>query len=336
VRLGVWLFLCVVWGLSWVGIKLSLEGVPPFLGSGVRFAVAVPLLYAWARARNVPLGLDRQIWPVMLWSAFFNYGFSYGLVYWGEQYLTAGVTSILYATFPVFTAVFVARVLPDERIGWGAVAGLLTAFAGVVVTFSQDLSIDGVVGSQISAALAVVLGAAGGALSTVLIKWRLSHLHPVSLTLWQMILGSVGLLACGLALGEWRTVTWTPRSVLGILYLGIVASALAFTLYYWLLQRVPAVAVSCMIFVNPVVALLGDHWIYGSEVTSRMVLGMLLIFAGIGLSEFRAFRYGRRRVVTGLEPAETTAVDGTLLLGKEDPGGTSSRMAAEERASGSG
>lgn len=308
-RLAVWILLSLVWGFSWVGIKLTLEGIPPFIGSGLRFTLAVPLLFAWSRLRGIPLDVPRKDWKILLWSAFFTYGFSYGLVYWGEQELTAGVAAILFATFPIFTALFAGLLLPEEQIGWQVVAGLLVAFTGVAVTFSDDFA--GLLGGvRLLSAGAVVVGAAGGALATVLVKQRLCHLHPVSLTLWQMVLGAAGLCATGWLLGEGGEIIWNERAVFGLVYLGVVASALAFALYYWLLQHTPAVTVSSMIFVTPLVALWGDAWIYGSRISLPTVVGVGLVFLGILIAEFvgRARRKAQEPISAAyLEPAETSA-----------------------------
>ncbi|GAB4252684.1 MAG: DMT family transporter [Acidobacteriota bacterium] len=308
-RLAVWIFLSLVWGFSWVGIKLTLEGIPPFIGSGLRFALAVPLVFGWARLRAIPLHIERKDWKILLWSSFLTYGFSYGLVYWGEQRLNAGVAAILFATFPIFTALFAGWLLPEERIGWQVVVGLVIAFTGVVVTFSEDFA--GLLGDvTVVSAAAVVVGAAGGALATVLVKKRLCHLHPVSLTLWQMVLGAAGLCGAGLLLGEGRAIIWNDRAILGLVYLGVVASALAFTLYYWLLRHSPAVTVSSMIFVTPIVALWGDFLIYGTPITLETLLGMGLVFLGIIFSEFVGRTRGKARETvpaTFVEPAETSA-----------------------------
>ena len=102
-RILVFILLCLIWGFSWVAIRISLEGIPPFLGAGLRFLIAVPLLLLYLRFRGIPLAVPRQVCGLVLFTAVLIYGIDYGLVYWSEQYLSAGVTAILFATFPFFT-----------------------------------------------------------------------------------------------------------------------------------------------------------------------------------------------------------------------------------------
>jgi drug/metabolite transporter (DMT)-like permease len=129
-----------------------------------------------------------------------------------------------------------------------------------------------------------VAGAASAALATVLVKRDLLGIHPVSLNLYQLLVGALWLLGTSLAAGE----VWLPQGAglrpwLGVLYLAGIASALAFSLYYWLLRRVSAVAVSTMVFVNPLVAVAFDGLIYGTAVGFNVILGMLLVFTGVFL-----------------------------------------------------
>ena len=257
--------LCFVWGFSWVAIKLTLEGFPPFLGAGLRFLLAVPLLAAYAVWRGVPIRLPFSVVKIVFVTAVLTYAFDYGLIYWAEQHLSAGVTAILFATFPIFTGLFSRWLLPGERLGFGVFVGLLLGFLGVFVTYSDGLRVAASGEALTAATAAVVVGAAGGALATVLIKRDLGGLHPVSLTLWQMIFGSSGLIAFAVLVDDPPGAIPGWPALFGLVYLGVVASALAFTLYYWLLAHSRAVSVSTMIFVTPVVALELEFYLIDAE-----------------------------------------------------------------------
>ncbi len=273
--------LCLVWGFSWIGIKFTLEGFPPFLGAAVRFLLALPALWLYARVCGVPLGISRPLAPMIALTAVLTYGVDYGLVYWGEQQLAPGLTAILFSTFPLFTALFSRLLLSGEQPAGRIYLGVLLGFLGVAATYSEDLT----GGAQIEvllAPVAVVAGAASAALATVLVKRDLLGIHPVSLNLHQLLVGSMSLVATSLAAGE----SWSPaaagwRPWLGVVYLAGVASALAFSLYYWLLRRISAVAVSTMVFVNPLVAVAFDWLIYGTAIGLNVMVGMLLVFAGV-------------------------------------------------------
>jgi drug/metabolite transporter (DMT)-like permease len=275
--------LCVIWGFSWIAIKFTLEGFPPFLGAGLRFMLALPLLWLYARAGGLSLTLTRHVVPMVAVTAVLTYGIDYGLVYWGEQYLPPGLTAILFATFPLFTALFSRLLLAGEQPRGRIYLGVALGFLGVAATYSEDLTASGAI-EVLLAPVAIVAGAASAALATVLVKRDLLGIHPVSLNLYQLLVGALWLLGTSLAAGE----VWLPQGAglrpwLGVLYLAGIASALAFSLYYWLLRRVSAVAVSTMVFVNPLVAVAFDGLIYGTAVGFNVILGMLLVFTGVFL-----------------------------------------------------
>lgn len=272
--------LCLIWGFSWIGIKLTLEGFPPFLGAGLRFLMALPLLWAYGRIRTLPLGVPWPLAPLVALTAVLTYGLDYGLIYWGEQYLSPGVTAILFATFPLFTAFFSHLMLAGEAPSGRVYLGILLGFLGVAATYLEELTESATV-AHLMAPAAVVVGAASAALATVLVKKSLMGIHPVALNLHQLVTGTFCLLVMSAVAGESWTVDPGPRAWFGLIYLAGIASALAFSLYYWLLRRVSAVAVSSMVFVNPLVALVADRLVFGTPVGVPVILGMLLVFAGV-------------------------------------------------------
>jgi drug/metabolite transporter (DMT)-like permease len=288
--LVVYLFLSVVWGFSWVAIKLSLEGIPPFFAAALRFLLAVPFLLFYAKLIGVKCFVPRHFYRLILFTSVLIYGLDYAVVYWGEQYLSAGVTAILFATFPLFTGIISQFVFKSELPGPRIYLGLVIGFGGVFVMYYQELlrtsggvlillATLGIVGSAISAALAMVVA-----------KQFMNEVHPVTLTLSQIIPGSLGLFTVALARGDVETAQWSRDAVLGILYLSTIATALAFSLYYWLLKTISAVTVATLIYVTPVTALFFDWLVFGVQINSRIVVGMLLIFTGIALAEFSKYR----------------------------------------------
>lgn len=291
--------LCLVWGFSWVAIKLTLEGVPPFAGAAARFLVALPVLLLYALWKKIPIRTSRSTWGLIVLTSILTYAVDYGLIYWAEQYLSAGVTAVIFATYPIFTGLFSVWLISHERPGMGAFVGLVIGFCGVFIAFSEEVSAASSRGVVLSATFAVVLAALAAALSTVLVKRGLTGLHPSCLTFWQTAWGALFLVLFAVGAGEGIPETISMRALWGILYLGLIASALAFTLYYWLLQRISAVSSSTMIFVTPLIALVGDYLVFGRPMTLGMLAGASLVFLGIALVEFPRYRDLLRRRVVG-------------------------------------
>jgi drug/metabolite transporter (DMT)-like permease len=290
-QIAVFLFLCILWGTTWIAIKISLEGFPPFTGASIRFAMALCILFPYVRWNKVSLRINKnQIAPLSL-SALLMYVFDYGLIYWGEQHLSAGVTAIFFATFALFTALWANFVFRNERFRSNKLVGLLLGFAGIVMVFYDQLIITHFSSGVIAGSTAVVLGAAGGALSVVIVKKYLTGISSTALAFNQMLIG-LGFLAAIALLFESRPTAIAPLKIwLAILYLGGVGSALAFGLYYWLLQQMSAITLSLIIYITPVIALIADFLYYGTVIHYRSVIGMVVIFLGIALTQSDAWYY---------------------------------------------
>ncbi len=286
----VFIMLSLIWGTTWIAIKITLEGIPPFLGATTRFIIAILFLTLFAIWQHVPLRIPRKAYKILLYSAFFMYVFDYGFVYWGEQYLSAGVTAIFFATFPIFIGLFSHFVVKSERVGWAQILGIFLGFSGVFIIFYDQLLKTAFNAQIILATLAVVLGAAGGAFSTVLVKKYLNHIPAVPLTIHQMLWGAIFLGSLGILRGEVKHIHLAPHVIYAALYLGAIGSALAFGSYYWLLKKVSALTVSFIIYITPVIALFID-WIYlGHPITWQIIVGALFIFSGITVSQWESYQ----------------------------------------------
>jgi len=286
-RYIIFFFLCLVWGTTWIAIKLSLEGFPPFLGAGFRFSLALILLGIFIAVRKIPLKMPRQDFKIVSISAFLMYGVDYGLIYWGEQYLSAGVTAIFFATFPLFTGIWATFLFKNEKFYWNKFTGLVLGFAGIAVVFSDQLLQTRFNHQIILGSAAIIIGAAGGAMTAVLVKKYLSGFNPVALSFHQLAQGTVFLFLIGFLLEGFHGFTLNSRVIGAVIYLGAIGSALAFALYYWLLQKWTATSLSLIIYITPLVALVVDYLVFGEVIQPRSVLGMFIIFSGIALMQLK-------------------------------------------------
>lgn len=288
--------LCVVWGTSWVAIKFSLFGFPPFLGAALRFVLASAMLGLYLRLRRPNSNRTSGSLPLVIVTGVLVYVVDYGLIYWGEQFLSAGVTAIFFSTFPLFTGLISNFVFRSEPTRGSTYAGLAVGLTGVTVIFYDELARTAFDSAVILAALAILTGAASGAFSSVLVKKFLSTFDPASLSLRQMVIGSVALMSVGLLRGEAAQTTFDGRAVIAVVYLALAASALAFTLYYWLLQNISAITLSLVVYFTPLVAILFDWLLLGQVVTLQTLGGMSLVFLGVALSQLHHYRSYRRRL----------------------------------------
>src|SRR5258705_8240230 len=121
----VWLILCGIWGSTWLFIKLGLADLPPITFARNRFVIACTILFLIIRIRRIPLPRASRDWILLAVSGVLAFGFNYGLVFWGEQYITSGLAALLQATLPAFGLVFAHFHLPGERLSWTRIGGVV-------------------------------------------------------------------------------------------------------------------------------------------------------------------------------------------------------------------
>ncbi|MCP4216297.1 MAG: DMT family transporter [bacterium] len=276
--------ICIIWGVNWVAIKVSLEGFSPFWGATFRFLLAVIALYIYVLWKKIPLRVTRREFYFLLLVGFLTHAVNYGLLFWGEQYLSAGVTSIFFSTFALFTAICSNFLFKSEPFRWNKYFGLLVGLSGVFVVFYDQLAKTSFDKKVMLASIAVLVAALGAAIGTVIIKKYLSKMNSVVLSFHQMWLGTLMLAVLALTIEPFK-IELNPRVFWTMIYMGIIASAAAFVIYYNLLQHMSAVSLSFIIYVIPIIALISDYFIYGELLSMRSCAGTVIIFTGIWLND---------------------------------------------------
>lgn len=277
------ILLTLVWGTTWAAIRIGLDGVPPFTGVALRFAIASVILLVLAKAMKIRLGAEPHEKTLWLLNGALFFSVSYGVVYWSEQYVPSGLTSILFATFPLLVTLFAHLLLPGEPLRIRAGFGAIVAFAGVVVIFSEDLAMLGGPQTEIAAAV-FMLSPIVSALSSVSVKKWGAGIHPISLAAMPMVIATGVMTVLALLFERHRPIVWTTASIGSLAYLAVFGSALTFTLYYWLLRHVRASHVALIAYATPVIAVVTGVLFLDEPLTSRIVLGGALVIAGVAFT----------------------------------------------------
>ena len=282
----VWLLLCVIWGSTWLFIKLGLNDLPPFTFAGIRFVIASAVLFAIIKARRLPLPRSRADVLLLAVTGVLSFTLNYGLVFWGEQYVTSGLAALLQATIPAFGLIIAHFYLPDEQLNVSKILGVVMGVAGVGVVFSNQLSIAGP--RALAGSVGLVIGSACAAYANVLVKSRGAKLDPAILAGGQMVFGLIPLLVIGLALeGNPLRYRWSWIAVVSLFYLAIVGTVIAFLLYYWLVQHMDVTNTMLIALVTPVVAITLGMLVLDEQLDWRTVAGGAMIMSGIGLIVLR-------------------------------------------------
>ncbi|HKG59645.1 MAG TPA: EamA family transporter [Pyrinomonadaceae bacterium] len=276
----VWLVLCGIWGSTWLFIKLGLEDLPPFTFAGIRFIIACAIVFSIIRIRGLALPRARADWILLAVTGILSFGFNYGLVFWGEQYITSGLAALLQATTPAFGLVFAHFNLPGERLSWARIGGVVLGVCGVAVVFSNQLAIAG--RQALAGCVALILSSIFVAYSNVLVKKHGKNLNPAIMTAGQMLFGLLLLLAASITLeGNPLRFHWTPMAVIALLYLAVVGTVIAFLLYYWLILNMDVTKSMLIALVTPVVAVILGMIVLNEEFGWRTFAGGAMIISGI-------------------------------------------------------
>ncbi|HEV2045177.1 MAG TPA: EamA family transporter [Chthoniobacterales bacterium] len=286
-----WLTLCVIWSSTWLAIKVGLRDLPPISFVAIRFVIAVAVLMAVSIGRVRLLPRQRSDYVLLAVTGVLMFALNYGLLFWGELHVSSGLAAVLQATIPMFGMVFAHWMLPDEPLRLQKLGGALLALGGVALICARLLNFSGQLAFW--GGLGIVVGAAGAAFSNVLMKLRAIQLAPAMIAAWQMIFGTVPMVAVGFVVeGNPVRFHWSGMSIFCLLYLAVLGSALTFLLLYWLLPRMTVTNLQTISLVTPPGAVMLG-WLIGGETfpiwsllgAGFVLVGVWLIFRKTGVKE---------------------------------------------------
>ena len=303
-RLLIWagiLILYFVWGSTYLGIRIAIDTIPPFVMAGIRFVIAGTVLLGWSILRD-----GRSfVWPsarewrdTTIVGGFLLLG-GMGLVSWGEQTVPSGIAALMVAMMPVWVAVL-GWIFLRERLAPAAIVGIVVGIAGVAILVGPEGA--PAEGSDPSGVLALILSPISWAIGSLYSanRARLPQ-QPLVATGGQMLAGGILLSAVGLLTGEWaafQPAAVSSDSLIALAYLTVIGSLLAFTTYGWLLRVAPLQFIATYAYVNPVVAVILGVLILNEPLTPRTVIAGVVIVVAVALI---ITARGRMRV-----PAPTT------------------------------
>jgi drug/metabolite transporter (DMT)-like permease len=290
----VWLILCLIWGSTWIFIKLGLRDLPPITFAGLRFLIASAILWAIVFARRRPVPRNRRDWLNLAWAGLISFGLNYGLIFWGEQYITSGLAAVLQAMIPVFGLFFAHHFLPNERITMRRLAGVAVGVAGVGLIFYDQVKIEGP--AAVKGSIALLLSAVCVSYTNVFVKANCRNIDPAVMAAGQMVWAVPTLLGLGIIWeGNPFHHRWSWLSALSLGYLVLVGSVTAFLLFFWLITKVEATKTMLIALVTPVTALLIGKLTLNERISWNIMAGSAAILAGIWLIVFqRGIRSFRR------------------------------------------
>ncbi len=272
----------LVWGSTFLAIRVGVSEVPPFLLAAMRFLIAGIVLYIWMIVQGERSPGARQ-WLSAFVLGVLIFVLDYGLLFWAEQRVPSGVAAVMMATIPMFMALSEIIFLRTQRLTLRLSLALLIGIGGVAVLMSHSLDVGGEpIDGQ--AALAMIIGSISWSVGSALTRKLPLPPSKVMSSGIQMLAGGTLLAVTAAALGEFRR--FDPSAVSSIAwfslaYLIVAGSIIAFTVYVWLIHHESPTKVGTYAYVNPVVAVILGYFLGGEMLGLRTILGSLFVLISV-------------------------------------------------------
>jgi drug/metabolite transporter (DMT)-like permease len=278
---GLWI-VYIVWGSTYLAIRVVVETMPPLLSGGVRFMLAGAILYTVLLVRNgrarVRFTREQLLSAGIVGTLLVTGG--NGLVMVGELDVPSALAALIIASVPLWVVVY--RRVAGEAIATGTLVGVGVGFVGLALILLPSGSNDEV--TSWVGLLLLCLAAPSWALGSFLSKRRVLPSDPFLSTSLQMMLGGLTSVLAGLVRGEAGDVhfgAFSGDSLLAYVYLILIGSLVAFTAYVWLLQNAPVSKVATYAYVNPVIAIFLGWAILSEDITVWIVAGAAIVVASV-------------------------------------------------------
>jgi drug/metabolite transporter (DMT)-like permease len=272
----------LVWGSTFLAIRVGVREVPPFLFAGMRFFTAGIVLYAWMRAKGTASPTRRE-WLAASLLAVLIFVLDYGLLFWAEKRVPSGIAAVMMATIPVFTALAEIIFLRTQKLTFRLGLALLIGICGVAVLVRHSEGF-GEAAIDSSGAAALVVAAVSWSVAAILTRKLSLPQSKVMSSGAQMLAGGILLTITSAMLSEFRGFDVRTVSLgawLALIYLILAGSIVAFTAYVWLIHHESPTKVGTYAYVNPVVAVMIGYFLGGEPLGVRTIAGTLLVLVSV-------------------------------------------------------
>lgn len=277
--------ICLLWGSTWLAIRIGLDSLTPVFSAGLRFSAATIFFFVLMKIRGVRIQTDSRSVKLYIIMGFFSFVIPFGLVYWAEQFIASGLTSVLFASFPFWVIIFSYFAIPQDKIGPYKLVGVIMGFIGNYVIFSRSISFN--LSDDLWGMIAITTSAIMQGGVAVVIKKYGKSLNPLSMNLVPVFIAGISMLIIGFLFEDLSTIKFDTGAIFSVLYLAFFGTVLTFTTYYWLMQRINVVILSLSSFITPIVAVLLGWFVRGEVFSQNDLIGSALVLIGILFANFR-------------------------------------------------
>jgi len=268
----------VIWGSTYLAIRVGVQQLPPAFFAGMRFVAAGVLLALYARARGQKFPAHFREWRTIAITALFMLVGANGLVVWGEQWVPSNQAALIVATTALWLAGFGALGPHGQQLSRRTMLGLAVGFFGVAVLLMPE---HGFVFEHLWAQLAVLAACPAWAAGSMVAKRARLHTPPLMVAAMQSLIAGFVFSGIGLAAGETLSWSWSPQAMAALAYLIVFGSCIAYAAYVWLLHEVSPSLLGTYAYINPLVAVVLGWLVLQETLSATQLAGMVVILLGV-------------------------------------------------------
>ncbi len=293
------LALAVLWGSSFLFVKIAVREITPVTLVAARFVIAASVLSVAVRARGLRLPTSRRVWSHYLLMGLVGNAIPFTLIAWGQIRVDVGLAGILMGVMPLMTLLLAHYFVPGERMTPRMVVGFSVGFIGLVALLGPEALLElGGEASDLLSQLAIALAAICYAINTIIAR-RLAKLDPlVSATTVMWVTGAIMVPAALWVDRPWE-LALSAESIASAVWLGLVATALATIVYFRVIQTAGPTFLSLINYMIPVVALAAGAIVLDEVLVGTVLIGMALILAGLAISQLGSRTLGKDSRIGG-------------------------------------
>ncbi|MEE8437403.1 MAG: EamA family transporter [Candidatus Neomarinimicrobiota bacterium] len=277
--------LCIIWGTTWVVLKVSLQNTPVFYGVGMRFIISGAILWIYFFYKGYKLPKSRTALIIYTQFAILNFTLGYGLTYWSTQYIYSNLGAILWAMFPLTVSFMAHLTLPGERLNPRKLFSISIGLIGVIMivyngeALGTEKTIYGIVGTLTAVVLA--------SWPNVYLKKNPDIVEPIHLNVVSQSVAGLLLLAVSFIFESDQHMLWNWSNTSALLYLSVFGTVFAWSINIWLFKKISVMQISYIAFFPPVIAAVLGWSILDEYLSLPAILGGLLVLSGGILMNFK-------------------------------------------------
>jgi len=270
--------MCVLWGFTWMYLKISLAEMPLYTGLSIRFSIAGIIFWIMYFIKGHKVNLTTDLKNVYLLFTFFNFSLCYYLTYWGAKYIYSNLGAIIWSLLPICVAMMAHFYLPDDRLNKKKTFGMLIGLIGTILLFyERDMLGEGQATFGI---IAILLSVVLAAWPNVYLKMQKSSINSYHLNAVGMTLSGVLFLICALIFENNAFIPMDNKNLFAIFFLTVPGTVMTWGIYIWLFNHLPVTQISYTAFYPPIIATAVGWFFLGEALPALAIIGSVLIIAG--------------------------------------------------------